>query len=69
MASSTIVSAPPHVNEVHLVGRLAVEPARRIQDPLTEGVHDARQSGCARFNHVAGQGIGIHQHGAKLRQA
>ena len=29
MTASTSVSAPPHVNEVHLVGRLAVEPARR----------------------------------------
>jgi single-strand DNA-binding protein len=29
VAASTSVSAPPHVNEVHLVGRLAVEPARR----------------------------------------
>lgn len=29
MTASTTVSAPPHVNEVHLVGRLAVEPARR----------------------------------------
>ena len=29
MTASSTVSAPPHVNEVHLVGRLAVEPARR----------------------------------------
>jgi single-strand DNA-binding protein len=29
VTASTSVSAPPHVNEVHLVGRLAVEPARR----------------------------------------
>ena len=29
MTASATVSAPPHVNEVHLVGRLAAEPARR----------------------------------------
>ena len=29
MTASSSTSAPPHVNEVHLVGRLAVEPTRR----------------------------------------